>query len=94
MIDTIRDGDPVPAERKARVFKNGRSQAVRIPAEFRFKTDEVYIERNPETGAITLSEKPPRPSWDEIFKMLDEAGFPEDFMADREQGIAEDREPL
>ena len=28
---------------KARVFRNGRSQAVRIPAEFRFQTDEVYF---------------------------------------------------
>lgn len=64
----------MPAFQKARVFRNGRSQAVRIPAEYRFNTDEVYIERNPATGAITLSEKPLRPSLEEIFKKLDEAG--------------------
>jgi len=59
---------------KARVFRNGRSQAVRIPAEFRFSTDEVYVERDSRTGALTLSEKPLRPSVDEVFRMLDEAG--------------------
>jgi antitoxin VapB len=59
---------------KARVFRNGRSQAVRIPAEFRFSTDEVYVERDSRTGALTLSEKPLRPSIQEIFRELDEAG--------------------
>ena len=62
------------ATQKARVFRNGRSQAVRIPAEFRFSTDEVYIERDSRTGALTLSEKPLRPSIEEVFRMLDEAG--------------------
>jgi antitoxin VapB len=64
----------MPAFRKARVFRNGRSQAVRIPAEYRFTTEEVYIERNPHTGALTLSEKPFLPSLDEIFQELDSAG--------------------
>ena len=59
---------------KARVFRNGRSQAVRIPAEYRFSTDEVYIRRDPRSGALTLSEKPLRPSLDEIFAALDAAG--------------------
>jgi len=64
----------VPAPQKARVFKNGRSQAVRIPAEFRFSADEVYIERDPRTGALTLSEEAPRPSLSDIYHELDEAG--------------------
>jgi antitoxin VapB len=59
---------------KARVFRNGRSQAVRIPAEYRFKTDEVYIRRNPSTGEVTLSETPWTPSLDEIYSKLDAAG--------------------
>lgn len=64
----------MPVAQKARVFRNGRSQAVRIPAEFRFSTDEVYITRDGRTGALTLTEKPPGPSLEEIFRMLDEAG--------------------
>jgi antitoxin VapB len=39
----------------AKLFKNGRSQAVRLPAEFRFEGDEVYIRRDPETGDVILS---------------------------------------
>jgi antitoxin VapB len=59
---------------KARVFMSGRSQAVRIPAEFRFASSEVYIRRNPESGEITLSERPPQPSLAKIFEIIDEAG--------------------
>ena len=67
---------------------SGRSQAVRIPAAFRFQTDEVYIRRDEKTGEVILSSSAPRPkrSWNEIFKLLDEAGFPEDYMDDRDQG--------
>ena len=68
---------------KARVFRNGRSQAVRIPAEYRFKTDEVYIRHNPATGELTLSEKPPALTLDEIFAKLDQAGAA-DFILDRD----------
>ncbi len=39
----------------AKLFKNGRSQAVRLPAEFRFEGDEVLIRRDPVTGNIILS---------------------------------------
>lgn len=39
----------------AKLFKNGRSQAVRLPAEFRFEGDEVLIRRDPETGEVILS---------------------------------------
>ncbi|MDP2870113.1 antitoxin [Methyloversatilis sp.] len=39
----------------AKLFKNGRSQAVRLPAEFRFEGDEVCIRRDPETGDVILS---------------------------------------
>lgn len=83
----------VTESRKARVFMSGRSQAVRIPAEFRFSTDEVFVRRDHRTGDLILSQEAPA-SWDEIFAALDEAGFPEDFMSDRNQGSFERREPL
>jgi antitoxin VapB len=82
----------MPQVLKARVFKNGRSQAVRIPAEYRFSADEVYIRRDEQSGDLILSQSPA--SWDEIFAALDAARFPADFMADRDQGVSEDREPL
>jgi antitoxin VapB len=77
---------------KAKVFMSGRSQAVRIPAEYRFTTDEVYIRRDPQNGDLILSEAPG--GWDEVFAALDSAGFPEDFLADRDQGSPQKRDEL
>ncbi len=77
---------------KARVFMTGRSQAVRIPAEFRFDADEVFVRRDAQTGDLILSQS--SSSWDEIFAAIDAAEFPADFMAERKQGVAEVREPL
>jgi antitoxin VapB len=77
---------------KAKVFMSGRSQAFRIPAEYRFATDEVYIRRDPQSGDLILSEAPG--GWDEIFAALDDAGFPDDFLADRGQGTPQERDEL
>jgi antitoxin VapB len=76
--------------RVAKLFKNGRSQAVRLPAEFRFEGHEVYIRRDAETGDIILSRKPG--SWESFFALREAADIPEDFMADRDQGVPEERE--
>lgn len=76
----------------AKVFRNGRSQAVRIPAEFRFTTDQVYIERDPATGVVTLSEKPLHKSMDDLFARVDaEGGF--EFEVERDRRPPEEREP-
>lgn len=42
----------------AKLFQNGRSQAVRLPAAFRFTGDEVYIRRDEATGDVILSQRP------------------------------------
>lgn len=39
---------------RAKLFRNGRSQAVRFPASCRFEGQEVEVHRNPETGVVTL----------------------------------------
>ena len=39
----------------AKLFMNGRSQAVRLPAAFRFDGTEVFIRRDPLTGDVILS---------------------------------------
>jgi antitoxin VapB len=85
----------MPELEKAKVFMTGRSQAVRIPAKYRFKSGEVYIRQDPSTGEITLSERPKQPSLTEIFKMLDEAGEAEgayDLSLDRDTSLPEERE--
>lgn len=42
----------------AKVFITGRSQAVRLPLEFRFDGPEVFIRRDAATGDVVLSRKP------------------------------------
>ena len=42
----------------AKIFVTGRSQAVRLPLEFRFDVSEVFIRRDPMTGDVVLSRKP------------------------------------
>ncbi len=77
---------------KGRVFMSGRSQHVRIPAEYRFTSDEVYIRRDPQTGDLILSQAPA--NWEEVYAALDAAEFPQDFLADRNQGVPETRQEL
>jgi antitoxin VapB len=67
--------------RTAKLFTNGRSQAVRLPADLRFEGTEVFIRQDPETGDVILSRRPE--SWDSFFRLRREANVPDDFMADR-----------
>jgi antitoxin VapB len=65
----------------AKVFRTGRSQAVRLPASFRFASEEVYIRRDPATGDVILSARPG--NWDAMFKAIDAVGgAPDGFMSD------------
>ena len=77
---------------KAKIFENGRSQAVRLPKEYRFECDEVYIRRDEATGDVVLSRRPD--TWDGFFA-LDTKDVPAGFMteADRNQG-QHSRDPL
>ncbi len=68
----------------AKLFVNGGSQAVRLPAEFRFDgLDEVYIRRDTVTGDVILSAKPISTAWSEYFALRDRTEVPADFMNDR-----------
>ncbi len=77
----------------AKLFSNGRSQAVRLPAAFRFKAKEVYIRRDPKTGDVILSDKPA--TWEGFLSALKSAEVPADFLdaQERSQGT-QDRDPL
>ena len=77
----------------AKVFANGRSQAVRLPASFRFDTDEVFIRRDEATGDVILSRRPA--DWDGFFAALNGVDVPEDFLSPAERTqAAQDRDPL
>lgn len=66
----------------AKLFKTGRSQAVRLPKDFRFEGDAVNIRRDEKTGEIILT--PQHRSWDDIFTLLDAASIPADFLSESE----------
>ena len=76
----------------AKLFKNGRSQAVRLPSEFRFAENEVYIHRDPLSGDVVLSRRPG--DWEEFFALVGRLDVPQDFMTDRQDGLSQDRTAL
>lgn len=69
----------------AKLFKNGESQAVRLPKEFRFEGNEVLIKKA--GNAVVLL--PKKKSWDSLVDSLSQ--FSSDFMDEREQPKKNDR---
>lgn len=73
----------------AKVFENGRSQAVRLPKECRFSSEEVLVNK---IGDIVLL-IPKTNKWDSFMKAIDM--FSDDFMAGgRESDVVQEREEL
>lgn len=71
----------------AKVFKTGRSQAVRLPKKYRFRTKEVLI--NKVDDMVILF--PRKKGWSLLAKALDQ--FTEDFMAERRQPAKAEERP-
>ncbi|MBS1029566.1 MULTISPECIES: antitoxin [Gluconobacter] len=67
----------------AKLFNNGRSQAVRLPAAFRFEGTEVFIRRDDATGDVILSPRPD--SWDHLIARIREGAAPNDFLSEAER---------
>ena len=72
--------------KRAKLFKNGESQAVRLPKEFRFRGKQVYIKR--QGNAVVLI--PEQDSWDTLIESTKH--FTKDFMAERNQPPVQRRE--
>ena len=73
----------------AKIFRNGRSQAVRLPKEFQFPGDAVYIQKVGDSVVLFPKEK----RWETFLHGLN--GFTEDFMAEgRDQGEMQERDEL
>lgn len=70
----------------AKIFMNGRSQAVRLPKEFRFDCDEVFVRKQGDGIVIT----PKKATWDLFFEQ--KTAFDETFLEDREQPPTQERE--
>ncbi|WP_005567794.1 antitoxin [Aggregatibacter actinomycetemcomitans] len=68
-------------ERTAKLFRNGRNQAVRLPVEFEFDAEQVYI-RKEQNGDIVLSLTSSREaSWQRLFKLLPKIKNCDDFLS-------------
>jgi antitoxin VapB len=81
MIDTAMRGETM--SETAKIFMTGRSQAVRLPAAYRFNTAEVSIRRDPQTGDVILSARPT--DWHEAFSAIRHSRGAELFPAGRDQ---------
>jgi antitoxin VapB len=72
----------------AKVFQNGRSQAIRLPKEFRVNSDEVYLKKTPE-GFLVIAKDP----WELFREGIEELS--DDFMSGgRNQPALQKRNPL
>ncbi len=70
----------------AKLFQNGQSQAVRLPKEFRFEDDHVFVKKSGNVVVLI----PTKNSWDTLIQSLDK--FSEDFMVVRKQPKVQKRE--
>ncbi len=69
--------------RTAKLFQNGASQAVRLPADFRFEGKEVYATRDDRTGDVILSSHPGVKAWTEYFAMVRDIDSTDQYMSSR-----------
>ena len=67
----------------AKLFVNGRSQAVRLPAAYRFDTHEVFIRKDPLTGDVILSRRPD--DWSGFLAATENSQVPDDFLSSAER---------
>jgi antitoxin VapB len=77
----------------AKLFRTGRSQAVRLPAEFRFEESEVFIRKDPVSGDVILSRRPD--NWDSFLEAIRNLDVPKDFLSRQERHQKrQDRDPF
>lgn len=67
----------------AKIFNNGRSQAVRLPAAFRFEGKEVFIRRDDVTGDVILSRRPS--GWEGLIAAITDGDVPQNFLSAEER---------
>ncbi len=67
----------------AKLFTNGRSQAVRLPAAYRFDSKEVFIRKDPVTSDVILSRRPS--DWTGFLAATQNAAIPNDFLSATER---------
>ena len=77
--------DTKPANSVGKIFMNGRSQAIRLPKQYRFDCSQVFIEKQGDKLVISAH----RPGWDEFFDT--ETAFDASFMSERADSLPQER---
>ena len=73
----------------AKIFENGRSQAVRLPKQYRFSGSEVFIQKLGDVVMLIPKDR----AWNTFLEGID--GFTDDFFeSGREQSASQERENL
>lgn len=72
--------------KKAKLFKNGQSQAVRLPREFQLEGSEVYVQKT-DQGVLLIPLTSP---WEAFKQSLEQ--FSDDFLLQRSQPTFDDRD--
>ncbi len=75
--------------KKAKLFQNGQSLAVRLPKEFRVKGKELYIKKQGKNIVLIPINEDPWHEWEQSLRM-----FSSDFLEERKQPKVQKREPL
>lgn len=77
----------------AKIFTTGNSQAIRLPKAFRVQASEVWISKDDISGVITLrpkNEDQRKKNLKELFQLIREQPFTEDFIPPRDNEIRPD----
>ncbi|MFQ6610687.1 MAG: antitoxin [Fidelibacterota bacterium] len=72
----------------AKIFTNGRSQAIRIPKKYRFEGKEVFIKKEGNVILLIPQDNP----WEDMIQSLNL--FTDDYMGSRSQPELETREVI
>ncbi|MGD9591487.1 MAG: antitoxin [Candidatus Berkiella sp.] len=75
--------------KKAKLFQNGQSLAVRLPKEFRVKGKELYIKKQGNNIVLIPINEDPWQEWEQSLNL-----FSSDFLEERKQPKAQKRDPL
>lgn len=71
--------------KRAKIFMNGRSQAVRLPKEYRFECEEVFVRKLGDSVILSVTEA----DWDAFFD--EPTAFDEDFLSERDDALPQER---
>ncbi|MFO3903618.1 AbrB/MazE/SpoVT family DNA-binding domain-containing protein [Enterobacter hormaechei] len=82
-------------ERKAKLFKKGRNQAVLLPAEFAFDTESVWIRRDEEGNVVLRAMSEKEQHRENFLRLLKQTQVPDSFLSKEERNQSyTTRDPL